>query len=123
MAGKAVEQVVASLGKVVASLSERIDSLEKRVSVDRFAAEQERTRRENKKELAKAERLIVRVSVQQDGTLLLAENIKDPVKLNGLVKHKVIHKIVRVDSPYRGKWTVNRSAINRGGYMLIEVKP
>lgn len=112
----------AAVTKWIQSLEERIQLLETQVSVDKFKAQQEQTRRENKKEAAKAERLTVRAKEAEDGTLILAENVKDPIKFNGLVKKKVIEKVVHVADPHRGEWIVNRGAANREGYIVIDVE-
>jgi hypothetical protein len=110
----------AAVTKWIQSLEDRIELLEKQISVDKFKSEQEKTRRENKKEAAKAERLTVRAKKADDGTLLLAENVRDPIKFNGLVKKKVIEKVVHVSDPHRGEWIVNRGAANREGYIIID---
>ena len=109
----------AAATKWIQSLEDRIALLEQQISVDRFKAQQEQTRRENKKEAAKAERLTVRAKLADDGTLMLDEHIKDPVKFNGLVRKKVIEKVVRVSDPHRGEWIVNRGAANREGYIVF----
>lgn len=110
----------AAATKWIQTIEERVQVLETQISVDRFKAEQERTRRENRKEAAKAERLTVRVKVADDGTLI-AENVRDPIKFNALVKKKIIEKVVHVSDPHRGEWIVNRGAANREGYIVIEV--
>jgi len=111
----------AAATKWIQSLEERVQVLEKQISIDRYKAQQEQTRRENKKEAAKADRLTVRAKVADDGTLILAENIREPIKFNGLVRKKVIEKVVHVSDPHRGEWIVNRGAANREGYIVIEV--
>lgn len=112
---------MAELQQQVDKLEERIRQLEKTAAIDRFKAEQERTRRFNKEEQLKADRLTVRVKPGEDGVLLLAEHIKDPVKFSHLVKKNVLSKIVHVKSPNRGEWAVNHAAADREGFLLIEV--
>lgn len=102
-------------------LEGRIMQLEKSVAIDRFSAEKERTRRWNQDEKTKANRLTVHVKHGEDGVMLLAEHISDPVKFSRLVKKNVISKIVHVKSPNRGKWAVNPAAADREGFLLIEV--
>ena len=109
------------LQQQVGRLEDRIMQLEKTGAIDRFAAEKERTRRLNKDEKLKADRLTVRVKPGEDGVLLLAEHISDPVKFSRLVKKNVISKIVHIKSPNRGKWAVNHAAADREGFLLIEV--
>jgi len=113
---------MAELQQQVDELEGRISQLEKTVAIDRLRAEQERTRRFNREEALKADRLTVCVKPGADGVLLLAEYIKDPVKFNRLVKKNVINKIIHVKSPNRGEWSVNRAAADREGILLIEVK-
>jgi len=103
-------------------LESRIMQLEKNAAIDRFAAEKERTRRYNLEEALKADRLTVRVKPGEDGVMLLAEYIKDPVKFNRLVKKNVINKVIHVKSPNRGEWSVNHAAADREGILIIEVK-
>ena len=112
---------MAELQQQVDRLESRIMQLEKNAAIDRFAAEKERTRRFNKEEQLKADRLTVRVKPGEDGVLLLAEHIKDPVKFNRLAKKNVISKVIHVKSPNRGKWSVNMAAADREGILLIEV--
>ena len=112
---------MAELQQQVDKLEARIRQIEKTIAIDRFAAEKERTRRLNRAEKLKADRLTVRVKPGADGVILLAEYIKDPVKFNRLVKTNVINKIVHVKSPNRGEWSVNHAAADREGILLIEV--
>jgi hypothetical protein len=102
----------------IADLEARVQTLEKTVSIDRFKAEQEKTRRTNKEQQIKADRLTIRVSRGDDGALLLAEMISDPVKFNRLVKKHVISKIVHVKSSDRGAWAVHVAAADREGILL-----
>ena len=103
-------------------LESQVQTLEKMVSIDRFKAEQEKTRRTNKEQQIKADRLTIRVSRGEDGTLLLAELLSDPVKFNRLVKKHVISKILHVKSPDRGAWAVHVAAADREGMLLRVVK-
>lgn len=112
---------MAELRQQVDKLEERIMEIEKIAAIDRFKAEQERTRRWNLEEQRKADRLTVHVKHGGDDVMLLAEHISDPVKFNRLVKKNVISKIVHVKSPNRGKWVVNLAAADREGFLLIEV--
>jgi len=109
------------LRQQVDKLEVRIMELEKIAAIDRFKAEQERTRRWNKEEQLKADRLTVRVKPGEDGVILLAEHIKDPIKFNRLAKKNVISKVIHVKSKNRGKWSVNMAAADREGILLIEV--
>jgi len=109
------------LRQQVGKLEDRVMELEKTFAIDRFKAEQERTRRFNKEDQLKAGRLTVRVRPGDDGVPLLAEHIKDPIKFNRLVKKNVINKIVHVKSKNRGKWSVNIAAADREGILIIEV--
>jgi len=112
---------MAEVQQQVDKLEDRIALLEKTVAIDHFKAEQERTRRVNKDEQLKADRLTVRVRSGEDDALLLSEHIKDPVKFNRLIKKNIISKIVHVKSPNRGEWSVNIAAADREGFLLIEV--
>lgn len=112
---------MAELRQQVDRLESRIMQIEKGFAIDRFKAEQERTRRFNKEQQLKADRLTIRVTPGEGSVLILAEHITDPVKFNRLVKKNVISKIVHVKSPNRGKWSVNMAAADREGILLIEV--
>lgn len=109
------------LQQQVDRLEDRIMHLETTTAIDRFEAEKERTRRWNLEENLKANRMTVKFKPGEDGVMLLAEYISDPVKFNRLVKKNVISKIVHVKSPNRGKWAVNHAAADREGLLLIDV--
>ena len=109
------------LQQQMGKLEDRIMHLETSDAIDRFKAEQERTRRWNLEEQRKADRLTVRVKPGEGGVMLLAEHISDPVKFNRLVKKNVISKVIHVKSKNRGKWAVNHAAADREGVLLIEV--
>lgn len=105
----------------VLALESQVRVLEKTISIDRFKAEQEKTRRTAKEQQTKAARLTIRVSRGADGVLLLAELISDPVKFNQLVRKSIISKIIHVKSPNRDKWIVSMAAADGAGVLLKEV--
>lgn len=113
--------MTATLEDRVLELEDRVQVIEKIVAIDRFKAEQEKTRRWNKEQQLKADRLSVRVRRGEGGVMLLAEHISDPIKFNRLVRKSVIGKIVHVKSPNRGKWAVNHTAADREGILMVEV--
>jgi len=98
----------------IIDLERRIQDIETAISIDRFKAEQERTRRQQKKDQVAADRLTV--LMKRDGdVVVLAEYIKDAVKFNQLVKKGIIEKI-------RGKWVVYPGIAEQNGYLVMEIK-
>ena len=99
--------------KQIIALEQRVEKLETIVSVDRYKAEQEKTRRQNEKDRVAADRLTV--LVKKDGDLIvLAEFIKDPIKFRNLVKKGIIEKI-------RGTWVVHPGIAERQGHLVLKV--
>ncbi len=99
--------------KQIIALERRVEKLENIVSVDRYRAERERTRRQKEKDRVAADRLTV--LVKKDGDLIvLAEFIKDPIKFRNLVKKDIIEKV-------RGKWIVHPGIAERQGHLVLEV--
>lgn len=94
------------------SIERRIRVLEKMITLDRFKAEQEKTRRITKQNQIKADRLTVRIRYE-DGQAVLAEYIKDPVKFNALVRKGIIEK-------RRGKWIVHPGVAEQNGYLVLK---
>jgi len=102
------------LQKQITDLEQRIQKLETVVSIDRFKAEQEKTRRQNEKDRVAADRLTV--MIKRDGdTVVLAEFIKDAVKFHNLVRKGIIEKV-------RGIWVVRQGIAEQNGYLVLEVK-
>ena len=100
--------------KQIIDLEQRIQQLETIVSIDRFKAEQEKTRRQNERDRVAADRLTVRIKRDGD-VVVLAEYIGDSVKFHNLVKKGIIEKI-------RGKWVVHPGIAEQNGYLVLEVK-
>lgn len=99
--------------KQITDLERRVEKLETIVSVDRYKAEQEKTRRQRDKDRVAADRLTV--LVKKDGDhVVLAEFIKDPIKFRNLVKKDIIEKL-------RGKWIVHPGIAERHGHLVREV--
>jgi len=99
--------------KQIIDLERRVEKLETIVSVDRYKAEQEKSRRQRDKDRVAADRLTVKVT--KDGDLVvLAEFIKDPIKFRNLVKKDIIEKL-------RGKWIVHPGIAERHGHLVLEV--
>jgi len=102
------------MDKQITDLEQRIQKLETVVSIDRFKAEQEKTRRQNEKDRVAADRLTV--LIKRDGDIaVLAEFIKDAVKFHNLVRKGIIEKV-------RGKWVVRQGIAEQNGYLVLEVK-
>lgn len=102
-----------AMEKQIIALEQRVEKLETIVSVDRYKAEQEKTRRQNEKDRVAADRLTV--LVKKDGDLIvLAEFIKDPIKFRNLVKKGIIEKI-------RGTWVVHPGIAERQGHLVLKV--
>jgi len=101
------------LQQQIVQLYRRVQNLEKMISLDRFKAEQEKTRRVEKRDRIAAYRLTVRITHDEDGQPVLAEYIKDPVKFNNLVRKSIIEK-------RRGKWIVHPGVADQNGYLVIE---
>jgi len=93
-------------------IEQRIRVLEKMIALDRFKAEQEKTRRITKQNQIKADRMTVRIRYE-DGQPVLAEYIKDPVKFNNLVRKRIIEK-------RRGKWIVHPCVAKQNGYLVLD---
>ena len=101
------------MDKQIIDLERRVEQLETIVSVDRYKAEQEKTRRQNEKDRVAADRLTVKVMKDGD-EVVLAEFIKDPVKFRNLVKKDIIEKV-------RGKWVVHPGIAERHGHLVLDV--
>lgn len=99
--------------KQIIDLERRIQSLETTISIDRFKAEQEKTRRQNERDRVAANRLTVLTKHDGD-VVVLAEYVKDAVKFNSIVKKGIIEKI-------RGKWIVHPGIAEQNGYLVLEV--
>ena len=99
--------------KQIIDLEERVQKLETLFAVDRYKAEQEKTRRQNEKDRVAADRLTVKVTKERD-QVILAEYIKDPVKFKTLVRKDIIEKV-------RGKWIVHPGIAERHGHLVIEI--
>ncbi|MEA3339201.1 MAG: hypothetical protein U9R15_04480 [Chloroflexota bacterium] len=92
---------------------QRIRKLETIASIDRYKAEQEKTRRQNERDRVAADRLTV--LMKRDGdVVVLAEYIRDPVKFNNLVKKGIIEKV-------RGKWVIHPGIAEQNGYLVRDV--
>lgn len=99
--------------KQITDLEQRIRQIETVIAIDRFKAEQEKTRRQNERDRVAADRLTV--LMKRDGdVVVLAEYIKDAVKFHNLVKKGIIEKI-------RGKWVVHPGIAEQNGYLVLEV--
>ncbi len=99
--------------KQIIDLERRVERLETIAAIDRYKAEQEKTRRQRDKDQVAADRLTVTVK-KEDDQIVLAEFIKDPVKFRTLVKKGIIEKV-------RGAWVVHPGIAERHGHLVLKV--
>ncbi|RJS68953.1 hypothetical protein CW696_07875 [ANME-2 cluster archaeon] len=104
-------------------LETRIQALETSWRREKFKAEREITRRWEKKERIRANRLTIKVSTEYGDRMAipprepeykLAEFIKDAVKWNSLIKKGLIYR--RGDG-----WYVRKTLAEDGGFLVLEV--
>lgn len=100
--------------RTVQDLMGRIQALEKVISVDRFLAEKEKSRRELLKEQTRVARLTVKVKRNGDG-FQIAEYVNDAVKFNKLISTGILKK-------WKGVWVVNKGLAETKGYLVRVVE-
>ena len=99
-------------------LEVRIQALESSWKREKFKAEQEITRRWEKKERLRASRLTIKV--EYDGLeYRLAEFIKDAIKWNNLIRKGLLYRRKLRDGS--DKWYVRKTLAEDGGFLVLEV--